>query len=56
MIKFTDYNDDSIDTEINNYLYFLNEICLEKKNIRRYVVSIIRLYEKNFSYILLLIL
>ena len=46
MIKFTDYNDDSIDTEINNYLYFLNEICLEKKNIRRYVVSIIRLYEK----------
>ena len=46
MIKFTDYSNTSIDNEINNYLYCLNEVCLDKKNVRRYVTSILRLYEK----------
>lgn len=46
MIKYTNYINSSIDTEINNYLYFLNEVCLDKKDVRRYVTSILRLYEK----------
>lgn len=45
MIKFLEKNG-SLEIEINNYLYFLNEVCLNKKDIRRYANSILRLYEK----------
>lgn len=45
MIKYKDYKG-SLDIEINNYLYFLNEVCQDKKDVRRYVTSIIRLFEK----------
>lgn len=46
MIKYIDYGSSSLDTEINNYLYYLNEVCADKKDVRRYVTSIIRLYDK----------
>ena len=46
MIKYMDYGNSSIDIEINNYLYCLNEVCKNQKNVRRYVTSILRLYEK----------
>ena len=45
MIKYIDYKG-SLNTEINNYLYYLNEVCQDKRDVRRYVTSIIRLYEK----------
>ena len=47
MNKFEEYtNVNILNTEINNYLYFLNEMCKDRKDIRRYVISILRLYEK----------
>ncbi|MBR3230365.1 MAG: hypothetical protein IKF91_06040 [Bacilli bacterium] len=46
MIKYIDYDDGLLDTEINNYLFFLNEVCLNRKDVRRYVSSVLRLYEK----------
>lgn len=46
MIKFIDYGINSLDDEINNYLYCLNDVCQDKKGVRRYVTSILRLYEK----------
>ena len=46
MIKYIDYDKSSLNSEINNYLYFLNYVCLDKKDVRRYVISILRLYEK----------
>ena len=45
MIKYIDESN-TLNTEINNYLYFLNDVCQNKKDVRRYVTSILRLYEK----------
>ena len=47
MIKYIDYKG-SLNTEINNYLYYLNEVCQDKRDVRRYVTSIISL-KGNFK-------
>ena len=48
MINYIDYShgNGSLDCEINNYLYFLKFVCLDKKNVRRFVYRVINLYLK----------
>lgn len=45
MIVFLEKNG-PLEVEVNNYLYFLNKVCLDNKDIRRYANSILRLYDK----------
>ena len=36
----------SLNTEVNNYLFCLNNVCFENDGVRRYIIHIISLYEK----------